>query len=590
MKKILLSLLCLISVYSFFHSTHAATISINSDKNQVVENEIFSTTVFVTSIDQAINNTEAVISFPTDLLSVVSINRSASISTIWVDGGPSFSNSAGTISINGGLPNPGYTGSGGQIVRIVFKAKKFGVANIQFVSASVRANDGLGTDVNTASNGTMVQIAAAANVVEPVVNTNTNSDSDTTTPLAPIVTSQQVTNEQDWFSVDKTTMEWSISNDITGVQVLVDSKPLSIPTKSITPLSTSYEISNLTPGVSYFHVRLRNKNGWGKTKHYKLNIDTASPVIGKTDVVVNKEGIIEVAVSSEDSISGVDRYEVMVDGNNVKTVSVGEVGKNCVSNEITADCTTYSFSLDRTTPGQHEVLLKAFDKAGNVSEKRFTLFVPALKDLQIISYPESIERGKIIVIVGKSPYTNSTLTIWTKNDQEENVSHFITSNNDGTFVYTTDPVTADKTVHIYAEIKNSDGASKQTSDTITIKVRAPFYLVVGSTIIDIYSLVFYLLILLILCVISIIIGRLYVAKLKRKIKFDLTNTEGDVEKTFGEVEFIITKYVNKIESESGTTPSILEKKYILNDIHEHVSATKSKVNKFIDDVIKKDLK
>jgi hypothetical protein len=116
-----------------------------SSGNQTAGN-ILNVSVYVNTQGKAINNAEASIRFPTALLEVVSISKSGSIFTLWVEE-PRFSNSAGTISFNGGLPTPGFTGSAGRVVTIAFRVKSAGSASLLFTSGAVRANDGLGTDV-----------------------------------------------------------------------------------------------------------------------------------------------------------------------------------------------------------------------------------------------------------------------------------------------------------------------------------------------------------------------------------------------------------------------------------------------------------
>ncbi len=112
--------------------------------------DTFTVTVFVHTQDEAINNAEATINFPADLLSAVSASQAGSIFSLWVQP-VTISNSAGTIMFNGGLPTPGYTGKSGKILSAVFKVKKSGKALLNFSSASVRANDGKGTDVLTSA-------------------------------------------------------------------------------------------------------------------------------------------------------------------------------------------------------------------------------------------------------------------------------------------------------------------------------------------------------------------------------------------------------------------------------------------------------
>lgn len=136
------------AVFSFVNIAQAATASLSFYPSSINANvgDTINVSVLVNTDSVTINNTEAVIDFPSDILQVISVPTSNSIFSMWIEN-PNFSNSAGTISFNGGVPNPGFTGAGGKIMGITFKAKKSGTASLSFTSGSILANDGLGTDV-----------------------------------------------------------------------------------------------------------------------------------------------------------------------------------------------------------------------------------------------------------------------------------------------------------------------------------------------------------------------------------------------------------------------------------------------------------
>ena len=118
------------------------------------------TNVFISAVKlKSINNGEATIQFPVDMLEVVSVTKGSSIFTLWVEE-PKFSNTTGKISFNGGVPTPGFTGASGYIATVTFKAKKQGTASIIFSDGAVRENDGLGTDILILKNSGVVKIGA----------------------------------------------------------------------------------------------------------------------------------------------------------------------------------------------------------------------------------------------------------------------------------------------------------------------------------------------------------------------------------------------------------------------------------------------
>ena len=139
-----------------YSSANAATLSINSNTASVASGSTIRFSVIINSGGVAINNAGASISFPTDMLEVVSISK-GSVFTLWAEE-PVASN--GVITFNGGVPTPGYSGSGGTVISINARAKAVGQASLSFSSASILANDGLGTNVLTGTSGRTITITA----------------------------------------------------------------------------------------------------------------------------------------------------------------------------------------------------------------------------------------------------------------------------------------------------------------------------------------------------------------------------------------------------------------------------------------------
>lgn len=108
--------------------------------------ETFTVRVLVSSPRQAINALSGTVSFPTDKLQVTSVSKIGSILSLWVQE-PSFSNSRGTVTFEGVVPNPGFSESNGRVLSITFKVVGTGIADVKLSSGSLLANDGYGTNV-----------------------------------------------------------------------------------------------------------------------------------------------------------------------------------------------------------------------------------------------------------------------------------------------------------------------------------------------------------------------------------------------------------------------------------------------------------
>ncbi len=124
----------------------ADTILISPPSGTYAQGQTFSIRVMVTSQSQAVNAVSATLSYPADKLQVASISKIGSILSLWVEE-PSYSNTVGTVSLEGVVPNPGFKGVNGLVVTVNFRVIKTGSASLGFSSGSLLANDGQGTNI-----------------------------------------------------------------------------------------------------------------------------------------------------------------------------------------------------------------------------------------------------------------------------------------------------------------------------------------------------------------------------------------------------------------------------------------------------------
>jgi len=97
-------------------------------------------------------------------------------------------------------------------------------------------------------------------------------------------------------------------------------------------------------------------------------------------------------IESKDSLSGIDHYEVKIDGNETKQVVVAHTEKN-------------PYRVSPQAPGKHTVMVKAVDKAGNFTSASKEVIIqpkpapPGFKIFgKLISY--SIAMITLLVIIG----------------------------------------------------------------------------------------------------------------------------------------------------------------------------------------------
>src|SRR6185437_10582053 len=91
----------------------AASLSLSPATIAVHAGDTVTERIYVTSTDQALNAVSANMRFSQNLLEVTSVSK-GSVLTLWVQE-PAFSNTDGTLSFSGVVPNPGYLGAAAKL-------------------------------------------------------------------------------------------------------------------------------------------------------------------------------------------------------------------------------------------------------------------------------------------------------------------------------------------------------------------------------------------------------------------------------------------------------------------------------------------
>jgi hypothetical protein len=235
-----------------------------------------------------------------------------------------------------------------------------GTANLSFSSGSVLANDGKGTNI-LASLG-----SASFDLAESVISVPAPSVAAVAgTPSAPEISSITHPDQNKWYSINDAKFIWPLPSGITSVRLLIDKKPESVPTVTYTSAIDSKEIPDLEDGIWYFHARFRNSAGWGAISHFRFQIDTEPPepfIIKFIDGKETDNPRPSVLFDTTDPLSGIDYYKIKIGEGDIFPVSAEIVKHN-------------PYTLPLQAPGRRNILVQAYDKAGNYTsaKEEFTI-------------------------------------------------------------------------------------------------------------------------------------------------------------------------------------------------------------------------
>lgn len=440
-------------------AANAASLYFSPATGSYAVGKTFSVGVYVKSQDQAMNAASGVISFSKDNLEITSLSKGGSIFSLWVQE-PSFSNSAGTINFEGIVLNPGFSGSGGKIMTINFKAKSAGQAALNFSSASILANDGAGTNILGGMGSGNYQLSAATVSPEPPAEQKPEKKPAPTAgvPAAPQVFSSTHPDPDKWCNNKNPQFSWTLPFGVNGASVYFSESPTSNPGPASDGFFIAKSYENVEDGIWYFHIKFRNSYGWGPITHFKIQIDNTPPAPFEIkfidgDETENPKPVV--IFGTTDSLSGIDYYKIKIGEQNFF--------------EISPETVEYApYTLPPQTPGKRNILVQAFDKAGNYTVATDEFTIKPLQKPIFTEYPKEMKSGEILTVKGASQYSNSQIVVWLQREKDDPRSFTVESDQDGKFIFTADERLRDGIYKLWAEVVNAQGARSLPGEKIII--------------------------------------------------------------------------------------------------------------------------
>jgi len=140
MKKIFNKIIILLASFLLFTAipVSASQINLTPENNQLKVGETFEVKLILNTEDESINAIEGAVVFPADLLILNDIRDGNSIINFWIE--KTADSSGGQFNFSGIVPG-GYIGEEGQIISLVFKAKKEGNGNIEITKCKALLNN-----------------------------------------------------------------------------------------------------------------------------------------------------------------------------------------------------------------------------------------------------------------------------------------------------------------------------------------------------------------------------------------------------------------------------------------------------------------
>lgn len=552
------------------HAANAATLGVSPSTGVYTSGSTFTVRVTINTSGSSINAAEGALSFNTNELSVVNVSRATSIFNLWTTE-PTFSNSQGTISFGGGSPS-GYSGSGGTIMSITFRALSTGTLRLSYSSGSVLAADGRGTNILSNMSGGTYTVNAVAEDPDPeqVYMPEAN------TPERPMITSSTHADPTGWYTNTTAELSWDLPTDVTAVRTLLDNTANSIPTKVYEDPIDRIELTDLQEGVQYLHLQFRNAEGWGKIAHYRLAIDITEPRAFTISHPENHDPADPrqmLLFEAEDEPSGIQMYLVSID--------------NAEPVEFVDEENTGLYTLPDLDPGRHSIIAEAVDHAGNKAISTFNFEIVAFEKPRFTEYPERINEEVIPVIRGETrPRATVSVTLTKTNDSgayEAPITEDVVANDEGVFTYIPPGTLSRGVYELSATAVDEHGAKSQRSDPVRIVVEPPGYVKIGGLVVSVLSVLIPMAALLMVLTVGVWYFWSRFSRFRNSVRKEVKEAEASLANEFDDVIAILKEQVQKVKkSKHGKLSKAQQTAF--TKIEEEIDSAEKRIQKEIQDI------
>jgi len=319
-----------------------ASLSVYPQIGSFTVGSTFDVSIFLNTGGNNINAVQADLRFNPETLQVITPTKELSAVEIWTFP-PSFSNSKGTISLRGGFPSAGINTSQGLISTITFEAISSGETVVNFLDSSkVLLSDEKGTDILSSVNRGIYNIIPSPS-------------------KGPEIFSETHPDQNKWYKNNSPSFGWEEIKGAMGYSCELNDDPYGEPNNDIDTESNFISFEEIEDGIKYFHLKAKKREVWGGTSHFKIKIDKTPPQEFQPYLEpfsLTFGNYLLIYFNTKDSLSGIDRYEVRV--------ADFTDPKDIVLSGWTRQESPFRFTKDKS--GTFRVLVRVFDKAGNLQE------------------------------------------------------------------------------------------------------------------------------------------------------------------------------------------------------------------------------
>lgn len=547
----------------------AASLYLTPDSTIRSVGEEFEVEVRMDTEDKDISAVEGSLSFEPDRFHVVDVSNEQSRLTWFQEF--EYSNETGDVTFGGGSSEP-ISGQHINVATLKIEALKEGPARLRFSSGAAYASDSTGQNVISSMSSGVYTITVPILEQEPRIEYVAPESS----PEAPEVISFTHPYERRWYSQRDVFLSWDVEQDIMAVRTLLTKEESAIPTEHHEPPVAFLRYEGVEGGLWNFFIQKRNEHGWGEIGRYQVRIDTTKPGrfnVTKMDRDDPTDPVARFLFDAHDEGSGMSHYDIMVDNEEIDTFPADE---------------EQIYETPRMSPGDHTLVVQAFDDAGNYLTEVVNFTVRPLKSPTFSDYSPVLSSGSVMTLKGQAQ-PNSELYVWLEKDGGEEQRFTTTSNEDGTFTFIAPRELDDGMYNIRAQAVDDRGAMSDFSHVATVAVQPPGIIRFGSFAMNVLAVIIPLIALVALLVISMVYAKHRYSLMRSRLDKEIVEVEESVHEGFGKLKKEAEKGVQLLEWAQKRRELTREEKIVMDKLREKLAKTETDIEKEVSDV-RKELK
>jgi len=383
----------------------------------------------------------------------------------------------------------------------------------------------------------------------------------------PNITSETHPDPNSWYNKTIAEFKWDLPTGVTDVSIDFNQKPISDPGPKSDGLFGEKKYEDLTHGLWYLHLKFKDNKKWGTIAHFRVMVDTISPLDFEIEVKEGEAGDWpELFFGTKDDDSGMAKYEVFV----------SSLEKQ--AHELDPEVTT--LKVGDLSVGDHTVMVRAVDKAGNEIVRTIDFVINPIQAPVIVTYIEELKSSDKFYMSGTST-ANSIVSLYVQDGEDIIATGETTSDSNGNWFYIHNSELANGRYVVWATAKNEKGIGSNESNRVSFLVSPPIFTVIGDFVIN-YFTVF---VSLIFMIILIIVLSIYLFRaIKKKLRKETIEAEEVLSNNLNEIRKEVNIEFDRLHSMRHSENYGHEKEKSKQRLNEHLREVEKKILKELKDV------